>query len=138
MSTFAQNNGMISLTGCSNKNVGYCCCFFLIVMGIFSKFAASLVTIPKPVLGGMITFLFTSVAVSAMRIISSLAFTRRDGIVLTNSCLFGFGASYFSYFLIYQGDNKALSGFLDTTELVMENNFAMAAFSSQSGYPRDV
>jgi xanthine/uracil permease len=27
--------------------------FFLIVMGIFSKFAAALVAIPAPVLGGM-------------------------------------------------------------------------------------
>src|SRR5690606_28433245 len=45
MSTFAQNNGVIALTRCANRKVGYACCFFLIVMGIFAKFAASLVSI---------------------------------------------------------------------------------------------
>ena len=34
-----------------------CYSFFLIIMGIFSKFAASLVAIPSAVLGGMTTFL---------------------------------------------------------------------------------
>lgn len=52
MSTFAQNNGVIALTRCANRKAGYCCCFFLIVMGIFSKFAAALVAIPASVLGG--------------------------------------------------------------------------------------
>ena len=46
MSTFAQNNGVISLTKCANRQVGYWCCFFLLVMGIFSKFGAALVAIP--------------------------------------------------------------------------------------------
>jgi xanthine/uracil permease len=31
---------------------------FLILMGIFSKFAAALVAIPSAVIGGMTTFLF--------------------------------------------------------------------------------
>src|ERR1700712_4315807 len=47
MSTFAQNNGVIALTRCANRKAGYCCCFFLIVMGVFSKFAAALVSIPS-------------------------------------------------------------------------------------------
>lgn len=130
MSTFAQNNGVISLTRCANKNVGYWCCFFLIIMGIFSKFAASLVAIPKPVLGGMTTFLFSSVAVSGLRIISSIPFTRRDRFVLTCTSIFGFGAvlvpDYFSYVFTYSGDNHALQGFLDAIELVMETTFAVA------------
>jgi xanthine/uracil permease len=52
--------------------------FFLIIMGIFSKFAAALVSIPSAVLGGMTTFLFTSVAVSGIRIVSTITFTRRS------------------------------------------------------------
>ncbi|CAZ86189.1 unnamed protein product [Tuber melanosporum] len=88
MSTYAQNNawitplpdhpGVIALTRCANRGAGYGCCFFLILMGIFSKFAASLVAIPPSVLGGMTTFLFCSVAVSGMRIASTMPFTRRS------------------------------------------------------------
>jgi hypothetical protein len=72
MSTFAQNNGVIALTRCANRKAGYACCFWLIVMGIFSKFAAALVAIPSAVLGGMTTFLFSAVAVSGVRIISTM------------------------------------------------------------------
>ncbi|KAG0644693.1 Xanthine/uracil/vitamin C permease [Tuber brumale] len=78
MSTYAQNNGVIALTRCANRGAGYGCCFFLIIMGIFSKFAASLVAIPSAVLGGMTTFLFCSVAVSGMRITATMPFTRRS------------------------------------------------------------
>jgi uric acid-xanthine permease len=52
VSTFAQNNGVIALTRCANRKAGYCCCLFLIIMGVFAKFAAALVAIPSPVLGG--------------------------------------------------------------------------------------
>ncbi|KAF5092203.1 hypothetical protein D0Z03_002983 [Geotrichum reessii] len=132
MSTFAQNNGVISLTKCANRMVGYWCCFFLIVMGIFSKFAAALVSIPKPVLGGMTTFLFTSVAVSGLRIIASTPFTRRDRFVLTCALIFGFGAesvpNWFSYFFTYHGDSSGLRGFLDAIVLVLETGFAVAGF----------
>jgi uracil-xanthine permease len=72
MSTFAQNNGVIALTRCANRKAGYCCCLWLLVMGIFSKFAAALVAIPPAVLGGMTTFLFAAVAVSGIRIISTV------------------------------------------------------------------
>jgi hypothetical protein len=87
MSVFAQNNGVISLTRCANRKAGFAACFFLILMGVFSKFAAALVSIPSAVLGGMTTFLFTSVAVSGIRIISTIKFTRRSKlhIILSHS-----------------------------------------------------
>jgi NCS2 family nucleobase:cation symporter-2 len=96
MSTFAQNNGVIALTRCANRKAGYCCCFFLIVMGIFSKFAAAIVSIPSPVLGGMTTFLFSAVAVSGVRIISTVPFTRRNRFILTAALSIGFGEHYTS------------------------------------------
>ncbi|KAL3421261.1 purine permease [Phlyctema vagabunda] len=134
MSTFAQNNGVIALTRCANRKAGYCACFFLIVMGIFSKFAAALVAIPSPVLGGLTTFLFSSVAISGIRIISSVTFSRRTRFILTASMSVGFGAilvpTWFSYVFTYAGDNKALSGFFDAIVLVMETGFAVTAFLS--------
>lgn len=132
MSTFAQNNGVIALTRCANRKAGYAACFFLVVMGIFSKFAAALVAIPAPVLGGMTTFLFSAVAVSGVRIISTVPFTRRNRFVLTASLSLGFGATlvpnWFSFVFTYTGDNHAKQGFFNAIVLVMETGFAVTAF----------
>lgn len=132
MSTFAQNNGVISITKCANRKVGYWCAFFMIIMGVFSKFAASIVAIPKAVLGGMTSFLFTSVAVSGVRIISTIEFTRRDRFVLTASLLPGFGSilvsNWFDNVFTYSGNNTALLGFFDAIVLVMETGFAVTGF----------
>lgn len=132
MTTFSQNNGVIALTRCGNRSAGYCCCFFLIIMGIFSKFAASLIAIPPSVLGGMTTFLFAAVAVSGMAIINKgMPFNRRNRFILTAGLVFGYGGilvtGYFSNVFTYSGDNTALQGFLDAITLIMETGFAVTA-----------
>lgn len=132
MSTFAQNNGVIALTRCANRKAGYCCALFLIIMGVFSKFAAALVSIPSPVLGGMTTFLFCAVAVSGMAIVNRIPFNRRTRFILTASLACGYGATlvptWFSHVFTYDGPNKSLLGFFDAIELVMETGFAITAF----------
>jgi len=134
MSTFAQNNGVISLTRCANRKAGYCCCFFLFIMGLFSKFAAVFVAIPASVLGGMTTFLFTAVAVSGIRILAICEFSRRNRFIMTCALSLGFGAilvpNWFSYFFTYSGPNKALAGFLDAITLLMEAGYALAGVIS--------
>lgn len=131
-SVFAQNNGVIALTRCANRNAGYAACFFLIVMGIFSKFAAALVAIPASILGGMTTFLFSAVAISGVRIISTVPFTRRNRFILTAAMSLGFGATlvptWFSYVFTYTGGNHAKQGFFNAIVLVMETGFAITAF----------
>lgn len=131
-STFAQNNGVISVTKCSNRKVGYWCCFFLAVMGIFSKFAAVIISIPKPILGGMTSFLFASVAISGLKIINECEFTRRDRFVLTVLLLPGIAAilieSWFSNVFTYSGDNNGLKGFYQAITLVMNSGYAVAGF----------
>jgi len=132
MSTFAQNNGVIALTRCANRKVGYCACFFLIVAGVFAKFAAALISIPSAVLGGMTTFLFASVAVSGIRIISTIPFTRRNRFVLTAALCLGYGATlvptWFDYVFTYEGGNTGLTGFFNAISLIMESGFAITAF----------
>jgi NCS2 family nucleobase:cation symporter-2 len=132
MSTFAQNNGVVALTRCANRKAGYACCFWLIVMGIFAKFAAALVAIPSAVLGGMTTFLFSAVTVSGIRIISTMPFTRRNRFILTAGFTLGFGATmvptWFSYVFTYSGPNRALLGFYNAIILVLETGFAIVAF----------
>ncbi|KIX05861.1 uncharacterized protein Z518_03834 [Rhinocladiella mackenziei CBS 650.93] len=134
MSTFAQNNGVIALTRCANRRAGYCCCFFLIVMGLFAKFSAALVAIPAPVLGGMTTFLFCAVAVSGMAIVARVPFTRRTRFILTASLAVGYGATlvptWFDHVFTYDGDNHSLRGFYDAIALVMETGFAITAMVS--------
>ncbi|OAQ96928.1 hypothetical protein LLEC1_03115 [Akanthomyces lecanii] len=132
MSTFAQNNGVIALTRCANRKAGYACCFFLVVMGIFAKFAAAIVSIPSSVIGGMTTFLFTAVAVSGVAIIArGVVFTRRNRFILTAGLSLGYGATlvptYFSHIFTYNGDNKSLKGFYDAIVLVMQTGFAVTA-----------
>ncbi|KAI0859673.1 purine permease [Xylaria cubensis] len=132
MTTFAQNNGVIALTRCANRTAGYCCCLFLIIMGVFAKFAAALVAIPSAVLGGMTTFLFCSVAVSGIAIICrGTPFTRRNRFILTAGLALGYGATlvptYFDKIFTYNGDNRSLRGFLDAIELVLETGFAVTA-----------
>ena len=100
-------------------------------MGLFAKFAAALVAIPSPVLGGMVTFLFCAVTVSGMAIISRTPFNRRNRFILTASLSLGIGAilvpNWFSSVFTYSGNNKALQGFLDAIVLVMETGFALTA-----------
>ncbi|KAK4231929.1 putative uric acid-xanthine permease [Podospora fimiseda] len=132
VTTFAQNNGVIALTRCANRSAGYCCCIFLVIMGVFAKFAASLVAIPSPVLGGMTTFLFTAVAVSGMAIITKgMVFNRRNRFILTAGLALGYAATlvptYFDNVFSYSGDNKGLQGFLDAISLIMETGFFITA-----------
>ncbi|KAH4201995.1 hypothetical protein HBI73_141100 [Parastagonospora nodorum] len=132
VSTFAQNNGVIALTRCANRRAGFACCFWLIVMGVFAKFAAALVAIPSAVLGGMTTFLFSSVTVSGIRIISTTPFTRRTRFILAAGFTLGLGATmvpnWFAFVFTYKGDNRALSGFYNAIVLIMETGFAVVAF----------
>ena len=132
VSTFAQNNGVVALTRCANRKAGYCACFFLVLCGIFAKFAAALVAIPSAVLGGMTTFLFAAVAVSGIRIISTVPLTRRNRFIVTAALALGYGATlvptWFNYVFTYKGTNKSLIGFTDAITLVMETGFAVAGF----------
>ena len=132
MADVYQNNGVIALTRCANRKAGCAACFFLIIMGVFSKFAAALVAIPSSVLGGMTTFLFSAVAVSGIRIISTVPFTRRNRFILTAAMSIGFGATlvptWFAYVFTYKGGNRGKQGFFNAIQLVMETGFAVTAF----------
>jgi NCS2 family nucleobase:cation symporter-2 len=59
-------------TKCSARRSGLGCGFWLIVMGIFSKFAGVITSIPDAVIGGMTIFLFANVFASGVTIASTL------------------------------------------------------------------
>ncbi|KFA54194.1 hypothetical protein S40293_06277 [Stachybotrys chartarum IBT 40293] len=132
-SCFAQNNGVIAQTRVAAREAGYAACFFLVVMGIFSKFGATLVAIPSAVLGGMTTFLFAAVAASGMAITArgNGLTSRRNRFILTAGLALGFGATliptWFDGVFSYSGDNSALQSFIDAIVLVMDTGFAICA-----------
>lgn len=91
LSTFAQNNGVIAITRCANRTAGRWCCLFLILFGIIGKLSGVFLAIPSPVLGGVTTFLFASVAASGIRVLCHIEFSRRDRFVLAAALSFGAG-----------------------------------------------
>ncbi|KAJ3343976.1 hypothetical protein HDU83_005428 [Entophlyctis luteolus] len=136
MSIFAQNNGVIALTRCASRSAGYFCCFFLVLLGILGKVSGAFLAIPKPVLGGMTSFLFSSVAVSGLKLIGQ-AFhsdphnTRRTRFILTAAMTLGIGnllvSDWASYLFTYSGDNQALLGFYDSIEIIIGTPYLVAA-----------
>ncbi|KAG1758206.1 xanthine/uracil permease [Suillus occidentalis] len=91
LGVFAQNNGVISVTRCASRTAGRWCCVFLIIFGSLGKLSGLFLAIPNPVLGGVTTFLFASVAVSGLRVLSYVKYTRRDRFILAAALSFGVG-----------------------------------------------
>jgi uric acid-xanthine permease len=90
--TFSQNNGVISMTKCASRRAGYACGCWLIFMGVFSKIAGVISSIPDAVLGGMTIFLFANVLASGMSLAATLDLgSRRVKFILAMSLAIGVG-----------------------------------------------
>ncbi|MFI8415141.1 nucleobase:cation symporter-2 family protein [Serratia sp. NPDC078593] len=75
---FAQNVGLVGLTGVRSRFiVGVAGCI-LIVMGLFPKLAALVVAVPKPVLGGAGIVMFGMVAVSGIRTLGKVDYKNNN------------------------------------------------------------
>ena len=61
-SIFAQNNGMIQLTGVASRYVGYFIALFLVLLGFFPVVGVVFSFMPDPVLGGATLLMFGTVA----------------------------------------------------------------------------
>ena len=88
-SIFAQNNGMIQLTGVASRYVGYFIAGFLILLGIFPAVGKVFSLIPDPVLGGATLLMFGTVAAAGVRIISTQKMNRKAVLVMALSFSFG-------------------------------------------------
>ncbi|TKY90096.1 hypothetical protein EX895_000094 [Sporisorium graminicola] len=131
LSVFAQNNGVIAITKCANIQAGRWCSFWLILFGIIGKLAGCVRAIPQPVLGGVLMILFGSIAVSGVKVLQNVTFTRRNRFILALSFAFGFGTllvdDLFDELFTYNGGNKALKGFLDSIIIVISTPFLISA-----------
>ena len=88
-SIFAQNNGMIQLTGVASRYVGYFIALFLILLGMFPAIGFVFSLMPDPVLGGATLLMFGTVAAAGMRIIASQHIDRKATLVMALSFSFG-------------------------------------------------
>lgn len=90
-SIFAQNNGLIQLTGVASRYVGYYIAGFLVLLGIFPFIGKFFSLMPDPVLGGATLLMFGTVAAAGIRIIASQQIGRKETMVLAISLSFGLG-----------------------------------------------
>ncbi len=73
-SAFAQNVGLVGLTGVKSRFVIVAAGVILMVLGLFPKAAAVVAAIPTPVLGGAGIAMFGMVAASGIRVLGSVSF----------------------------------------------------------------
>ncbi len=90
-SIFAQNNGIIQLTGVASRYVGYYIAVMLILLGLFPIVGAVFSLMPDPVLGGATLLMFGTVAAAGIRIIASQEIGRKETLVLAVSLSLGLG-----------------------------------------------
>ena len=88
-SIFAQNNGMIQLTGVASRYVGYFIAGALVLLGLFPVVGRVFSLIPAPVLGGATLLMFGTVAAAGIRIIASTGITRKAVLVMAISFAMG-------------------------------------------------
>lgn len=88
-SIFAQNNGMIQLTGVASRYVGYFIAGMLLLLGLFPVVGLVFSLMPEPVLGGATLLMFGTVAAAGIRIIASQNINRKATLVIAISFSFG-------------------------------------------------
>ena len=88
-SVFAQNNGMIQLTGVASRYVGYYIAGFLILLGLFPAVGLVFSLMPEPVLGGARLLMFGTVASAGIRIIAAQTIDRKATLVMALSFSLG-------------------------------------------------
>lgn len=83
--TFAQNNGVIQLSGVASRKVGRYCGVLFILFALFPVVVVFFELLPRPVLGGALIVLFGTIATSGIRILAENGVNRRESIVIASS-----------------------------------------------------
>jgi xanthine permease XanP len=89
--TYAQNNGVIQLTGVASRRVGYYMAGILALLGLFPVIGRLISVVPPPVIGALAMMLFGLVAVSGLRLILSEGLGQREGLIVALSLGVGLG-----------------------------------------------
>lgn len=90
-SIFAQNNGMIQLTGVASRYVGFFIAGMLVLLSLFPVVGLVFSLMPAPILGGATLLMFGTVAAAGIRIIASQKINRKATLVIAISFSLGLG-----------------------------------------------
>ncbi len=93
-SIFAQNNGIIQLTGVASRYVGYYIAAMLVILGFFPGLNIIFSIMPDAVLGGATLLMFGTVASAGIRIIAAHKIDRRGALVLAVSLSLGLSVEF--------------------------------------------
>ena len=93
-SIFAQNNGMIQLTGVASRHVGYFISAMLVLLGVFPAISLVFSLMPQPVLGGATLLMFGTVAATGIRILASQTLGRKEVLVIAISLAGGLSVEF--------------------------------------------
>ena len=94
LTTFAQNNGVIQMTGVASRYIGRTIAVMLVLLGLFPMIGGFFTTIPSAVLGGAMTLMFSMIAIAGIRIIITNGLKRRETLIVATSLGLGLGVSY--------------------------------------------
>jgi len=100
-SIFAQNNGVIQLTGIASRHVGMWIALFLVLLGLFPSVAGAIQAVPEPVLGGAAMVMFGAVAAAGINILASVTLDRRALLIIAVSLALGLGVAQVPEFLAH-------------------------------------
>ena len=84
-SSFAQNIGVISLTGVASRHVVTVMGILLVFAGIFPWFGALIVSIPSPVLGGAGLMMFAMIIAAGIQMLDKVERSKRNGLIIAIS-----------------------------------------------------
>ena len=91
--TYSQNVGIVTTNKVVNRTVFTFAGCFLLLAGVSPKFAAVLTTIPQCVLGGATITVFSTIAMTGMKLIASQDLTARNTTIVGLSAALGVGIS---------------------------------------------
>jgi xanthine/uracil permease len=98
-------------------------------LGIFGKFGGVFAAMPSTILGAMQVFLYATIAVSGLRILATIGWTRRDRFILSASLGMGLmdilAPQWFADVLPSQTNNTSLDGFIQGINLIVETPFIL-------------
>lgn len=100
-SIFAQNNGVIQLTGIASRHIGIWIAAMLVLLGLFPTVAGVIQAVPEPVLGGAAMVMFGAVAASGINILASTRLDRRALLIIAVSLALGLGVAQVPEFLAH-------------------------------------
>lgn len=89
--TYAQNNGVIQITGVASRRVGYVMAVILAVLGLVPLVGRWITVMPPAVLGGLALMMFGLVAVAGVRLLLTAGLGQREGVIVALSLGLGLG-----------------------------------------------